>query len=276
MRTGIGSNPGMNILVSNDDGIFAPGLAALVRAVSDLGHVTVVAPDSPQSAAAHSITLRRALTVRRVEVGGDEPFEGMAVDGRPADCVRLAVRYLLPVRPDLVLSGINAGANVGVNVFYSGTVAAAAEGAMCGVPAVAFSLALADFSPDAEGDYPAAARHCRAVLDALRADGFEPGELVNVNIPVLAGDLAPRGVRASEQSDADVVDTYRAVDSPEGIERYRLADEYEFSDPHDESDVALLRDGYITVIPLRTDMTDHDRLGTIRKTIRDNTTTPTD
>lgn len=255
----------MNILVCNDDGIFAPGLSALAAAVDDLGHVTVVAPDSPQSAAAHSITLKRALTVKRVEVEGPRPLEGMAVDGRPADCVRLAVRYLLPVRPDLVLSGINAGANVGVNVFYSGTVAAAAEAAMCGIPAVAFSLALEDFTPDAQADYPAAAKHCRALLDSLLDSGLDPGELVNVNIPVLTEGKSPRGRKVCVQSDADVVDTYEPVDAPAGVEKYRLADDYEFTDPHVESDVALLREGYITVTPLRTDMTDHDRLERLRE-----------
>jgi len=131
----------MNILVCNDDGIFAPGLASLVWVARQLGDVTVVAPESPQSAMAHSITLTRPLTVTPVKIPGEHGFDGLAVDGRPADCVRLAVKNLITTPVDLVLSGINPGANVGINVFYSGTVAAAAEATMIGIPAVAVSVA---------------------------------------------------------------------------------------------------------------------------------------
>ncbi len=259
----------MRILVSNDDGITAPGLLALVHAVRDLGEVIVAAPDSPQSAMAHSITLRRPLTVTHVSLPGDPPLEGMAIDGRPADCVRLAVRNLLPWRPDLVLSGINAGANVGVNVFYSGTVAAAAEGAMFGLPAIAFSLSMFDAATD-DGDFPAAAGHCRRILDALLQRGLSAGELINVNVPLLSAQRPenPRGVRVCEQSDADVIDTYLCQERRPGVERYRLDDEYDFTDPHQESDVALLRDGYITVTPLRTSLTDHDRLPGLQEALR--------
>ncbi len=259
----------MNILISNDDGITAPGLVALVHSVRDLGRVMIVAPDSPQSAAGHSITLRRPLTVQYVRLPGEHTIEGMSVDGRPADCVRLAVRQLLPARPDLVLSGINAGANVGVNLFYSGTVAAAAEGAMFGIPAVAFSAALVDTTVD-KADFVTAAQYCRAILEKLLSSGLEAGELVNVNIPVLS-EGNPRGVRVCEQSDADVSDRYVSQDSPEGIKRYRLADEYDFNDPHVESDVAFLNEGYITVTPLRTDLTDHARMARLEGHCNSNT-----
>ena len=249
----------MNILISNDDGITAPGLVSLAHAMRDLGRVMIVAPNSPQSAAGHSITLLRPLTVQYIRLPGEHTIEGISVDGRPADCVRLAVRKLLPVRPDLVLSGINAGANVGVNLFYSGTVAAAAEGAMFGIPAVAFSAALVDATGE-NADFVTAAQYCRTILDKLLESGLKGGELVNVNIPVLS-DGNPRGVRVCEQSDADVSDTYIPQDSPEGIKRYRLAEEYDFTNPHVESDVAFLREGYITITPLRTDLTDHARMG---------------
>jgi len=178
----------VRILLSNDDGIAAPGLAALRQAVADLGEVTVVAPAGPQSAAGHSITLTHPLTVRRLRVAHVQAaFDGLSVDGRPADCVRLAIRNLLPSPPDLVLSGINAGANVGVNVFYSGTVAAAAEAAMFGIPAVAFSAALHDNQPLTPEQFAAVAAHCRRVLNQLLARGLAPGDLINVNIPPLTG-----------------------------------------------------------------------------------------
>jgi 5'-nucleotidase len=253
----------MRILISNDDGIGAPGLAALVAAVSDLGEITVVAPDAPQSAMAHSITLTQPLTVQYVRLPGEHSFEGMSVDGRPADCVRLAIRNLMDHRPDLVISGINAGANVGVNVFYSGTVAAAAEGAMMSIPAVAFSAAL---DANNQADFVAVARHCRAVLDDLLAGGLTGGDLINVNCPIVSPGY-PCGVRVCEQSDADVIDTYIREDTPEGLERYRLAEEYDFTDPHEASDVYLLRQGYLTVTPLHTSLTRHERLSSLRESL---------
>ena len=153
----------MRILLSNDDGILAPGLAALYAAVADLGEVTVVAPASPQSGAGQAITVLQPMATRKVHVteAGAE-FWGLSVEGRPADCARLAIRKLLDEPPDVVLSGINSGANVGMHVFYSGTVAAAAEGAMSGIPAVAFSAALTG----EEFDFPRIGRLCRWVLDA--------------------------------------------------------------------------------------------------------------
>ena len=128
----------MRILLSNDDGILAPGLAALHAAAKHFGEVTVIAPRSARSASGHSITIHKPLIVQHVPPNGPEKFAGISVDGSPADCVRLAIRRLLSEPPDLVCTGINAGANVGVNVFYSGTVAGAAEAAMLGIPAVAF------------------------------------------------------------------------------------------------------------------------------------------
>lgn len=256
----------MRILLANDDGILAPGLAALYAAVRDLGEVVVVAPASPQSAKAHSITLASPLTVQRVHVGGETGFEGLSVAGSPADCVRLAIRNLLDGRPDLVLSGINAGANVGINVFYSGTVAAAAEAAMMGIPAVAFSVE----THPTETDHASVARQCRAVLDELLDGGMPAGELVNVNIPA-AREGVPKGLRVCPQSDAGVDDAYVPIETnppsesaAAEVRHYRLAEEYEFTDPHHASDVGLLRAGFVTVTPLRVDMTDHAKLDAFR------------
>ncbi len=249
----------MRILLSNDDGILAPGLAALRRAVADMGEVTVVAPASPQSAAGHSITLTAPLTVRQVRLGDrGEQFAGMCVDGRPADCVRLAVRRLLAEPVDLVLSGINAGANTGINVFYSGTVAAAAEAAMLGLPAVAFSSAQTDL----DGDFARIAGLCRLVLDELLAAGLAGGQLVNVNVPRLVPGL-PRGVRVVPQSTGGVEDVYHPHDHPQGLEAYKLGDEYNFLSGQGATDVSCLEEGYITVTPLNVDMTDHPRLATL-------------
>ena len=248
----------MRILLSNDDGILAPGLAALHGAMCDLGEATVVAPSSPQSAAGHSITLKTPLVVHRVQVNDSpSPFWGNSVDGRPADCVRLAVRKLLAQWPDLVLSGINAGANVGVNVFYSGTVAAAAEAAMLGIPAVAFS---AGYEQSAEEiDYVRAGAISRWVLDRLLAEGLHRGDLINVNIPSPRAGW-PLGVRVVPQSTAELDDIYhQAVDSM-GRDSYRLGDGYTFAQHLENTDVACLADGYVTITPLHVDMTLYSRM----------------
>lgn len=250
----------MRILLSNDDGILAPGLAALYGAVADMGEVIVAAPDSPQSAAGHAITIRNPLAVHRVEVDGPPPFAGFSVAGRPADCVRLAVRSLMDAPPDLVITGLNAGSNVGINVFYSGTVAAAAEAAMLGLPAVAFSTETAD----GEADFPAAAELCGNVLRRLLAAGLGAGELINVNIPLL-GEGRPAGVRVVPQSTAGIEDAYHRDVAHDGSESYRLTDEYSFTAEQENTDAVALAEGYITVTPLHVDMTDHKRLDDLAK-----------
>ncbi len=248
----------MRILISNDDGILAPGIAALHAAAGDLGETTVVAPSSPQSAMGHSITLREPLVVHRIQVSNShEPFWGNSVDGRPADCVRLAVRKLLAEWPDLVLSGINAGANVGVNVFYSGTVAAAAEAAMLGIPAVAFSAEY-DKKPE-EIDYDRAGAICRWVLDRLLAGGLNRGDLINVNVPTL-GPGRPLGVRVVGQSTSELDDIYHQDVDSMGRDSYRLGDSFSFTRRDDNIDVTCLADGYVTITPLHVDMTLHSRM----------------
>jgi len=244
----------MHILVSNDDGILAPGLVALAEAVADMGEVTIVAPDTPQSAAGHSITLQHPLSAQPVRLGGSQ-LRAYSVDGRPADCVRLAIKEIVAEPTDLVLSGINAGENVGVNVFYSGTVAAAAEGVICGVSSVAFSACMRG----GQVDFGRIARLCRWVLDRLPLTGDRP-ELINVNIPEL-GPGRPRGVRVVHQSTAELDDRYlpHGQENSEGL-RFVLGDEYSFARKGDGSDVESLAAGYITLTPLKVDMTDVDRL----------------
>jgi len=252
----------MRILLSNDDGILAPGLAALHAAVSDMGEATVVAPSSPQSAAAHSITLREPLAVHRIQVNdAPEPFWGNSVDGRPADCVRLAVRKLLAEWPDMVLCGINAGANVGINVFYSGTVAAAAEAAMLGIPSVAFSAGYQ--RGPGEIDYDQARRLCRWVLDRLLEIGLSRGELINVNFPPPAPGR-PIGVRVVPQSTAELDDVYYEMVDALGREAYRLGETYSFAGHHEDTDVACLGQGYVTITPLHVDMTRHEHMDALR------------
>ena len=166
----------MKILLTNDDGIEAAGLHATYDAIESIGEVHVVAPSRVQSATSHAITLHRPMLVTPYEC---RKFKGFAVDGRPADCVKLALAELVgPV--DLVVSGINHGANVGINVHYSGTVGAAREAAFQGIAAIALSLHLGDKTQD---HYARAANHARKAIDAVLEVGIDPGVLVNVNVP---------------------------------------------------------------------------------------------
>ena len=246
----------MQILLSNDDGILAPGILAMYNALAEGHTVDVVAPASVQSAAAHAITIRHPLICHRVHVGGR--FHGTSVEGSPADCVKLAVHSLLPQRPDLVVSGINAGANVGIHVLYSGTVAAAAEGAILGLPAIAVSL---EYS--AEMDFDRAGAIARQVIDRIIERGLAPGHLYNVNIPALRAGW-PRGVRVAPQSTLGLDEHFIQRADPNGRDYYWLSGEFGDSSGERDTDLCLLREGYVTVTPLQFDLTHVSRLSAMR------------
>jgi 5'-nucleotidase len=242
----------MRFLITNDDGILAPGLQALYEAVADLGHVDVVAPDDSQSAVGHAISVLKPLLVRRVHI--NNVFHGWSVAGRPADCVKLAMLELLDQRPDFVLSGINAGANAGINVLYSGTIAGAMEGALFGVPSIAFSLELSE-----ELDFHRAGRVARAMLDPFIAARPKPGTCLSINIP--AGNKGwPRGVRCCSQAPVSWEEHYKKRSEPDGTAIYWLDGRLPNSGAAPNTDVAALGEGYATVTPLHADLTDRDRL----------------
>ncbi len=247
----------MRILLTNDDGIDAAGLHALYSAVADLGEVHVVAPSRVQSATSHAITLHRYIEVTPYR---SDLFEGYAVDGRPADCVKLAAAELVPGPIDLVLSGINHGANVGVNVHYSGTVGAAREGAFLGLPAIAVSLHIGDWQHD---HWPRAARHARRAIDAALTGGIAEGVLVNINVPILDDGAEPKGMRAVPLNTAAMHDRFdrdpEPTDTPDVV-RYKARDSMSFSDPGSGTDVDTLYDRYITLTPLHFEQTDHAAL----------------
>jgi len=242
----------MRILVTNDDGIMAPGILALRRALTALGEVTVVAPTVPQSAVSHGITLTEPIRVHRVDLG--EGAKGFGVEGRPADCVKLALLELMPERPDLVASGVNLGANVGINVLYSGTVAAAVEGAFYGVPSVAVSIEDSDTV-----DFDGAARVARRLIDQLAAGGLAPGMLLNVNVPDLSRG-PPKGVKVVAQSMKGWREGWEKRRDPRGRAYYWMTGQEIPEDVGVDSDVAALAERYVTVTPLRFDLTDRARL----------------
>jgi 5'/3'-nucleotidase len=243
----------MLILLTNDDGISAPGLVALHHVLLELGEVRVVAPASVQSAASHGITLSVPLLTSRVKF--PDGLEGISVDGRPADCVKLAVAQLLPRRPDLVVSGMNSGANVGINVIYSGTVAAAIEAAFLGLPSIAVSLHL---RADVPADYPRSAALARQTIDEILKAGLSPGHVINVNLPALKPGESAAGTKVVRQCTRPWVDTYERRQDPRGRDYFWNTSVFTLGSQDEDTDVAALRQRYITITPLQFDLTDHD------------------
>lgn len=240
----------MHILLTNDDGIFAPGLAAIYKRLINLGKVTVVAPSDVQSGAGHAISLTEVGS-NRVTV--NDLFEGYRIDGSPADCVKLAVNQLIdkndPV--DLVVSGMNYGANVGINVFYSGTVAAAIESAFYDLPAIAVSAAF-----DEPMDFEAAA-DCAIQVIAQLTD-LPKGRVVNLNIPQLSKGSV-KGVRIAPQSTHGFDEQYLIQTDETGQKTFQLTGGTH-RDPHDGGwvDTTALSAGYVTMTCLRQELTDHE------------------
>jgi 5'-nucleotidase len=238
----------MRILLTNDDGIFAPGLAAIYRRLVELGEVTVVAPVECWSGASHCITFFEPLACTKVEIEG--LFSGFGVKGSPADCVKLACMQLHEGPIDLVVAGINHGANVGINVYYSGTVAAAMEAAFLRIPSVAMSV-----SSESHMDFERAAGYGLAVLKKLLP--LHSGDVVNVNIPMLSQG-EPRGVRVVPQATSGFHEYYvpQKNDGSEAV--FQLAGGGH-RDEENPADTTALAEGFITVTPLRPDMTDHNK-----------------
>jgi 5'-nucleotidase len=225
--------------VSNDDGVHAPGLAALADALGDLGTVYVVAPDREQSAASHALTLHRPLRVDRL---GERRF---AVDGTPSDAVNLAILGLLPAPPALVVAGINHGPNLGDDVTYSGTVSAAMEGTLLGAPSIAVSLA------DPAGGFIEAGRIARLVAARVLVEGLPPRTLLNVNVP---GGV-PRGIRLTQLGHRVYKEKVVEQVDPRGRSYYWIGGGPAEWDRRDATDMAAVHDGYASVTPLHLDLT---------------------
>lgn len=247
----------MRILLTNDDGVYAPGLRALRKALQTIGDVTVVAPLSEQSAAGHSITLLTPLVVHEIFEGGERI--GYAVDGKPADCVKLAIVMIMKEEPDVVISGINAGSNAGINVLYSGTVAAAIEGAFLSTLSMAVSL---EFPED--DHFPRAAELALEVIKQILAKKPAKGELFNINIPTLSKG-EPRGVRVLPQGLSVYRETYEERIDPRGRRYFWLLPDLLYATEAPHSDIEGLADRYVTVTPLHFDLTKYQRLAEMKE-----------
>lgn len=243
----------MRILLSNDDGVYAPGLAALEQQLRHLGEVVVVAPMTEQSGVGHSITFLTPLTAKAIHREGRH--WAWAVDGSPADCVKLAIGQLFQDEPfDLVVSGVNHGLNAGINVLYSGTVAAAVEGAFFGVTSVAVSL---EYNEDA--DFQAAAVIARNVIAGITANQDAKGGLFNLNIPTAATD-GPSEVKVVPMGLEQYGRRYEKRTDPHGRDYYWALWTEPEQPPPESADVIQLREGSVTLTPLRFDLTDPNRL----------------
>lgn len=250
----------MHILVTNDDGINAPGLLALALAMGRLGRVSVLAPDHNWSASGHVKTLDRPLRVKEALLA--DGTRALATDGAPSDCVALALLGLLPDRVDLVVSGINGGSNLGHDLTYSGTVTAAMEGVIWDVPSIAFSLDTPELLEGALDFAPAAEVAGRVAANVLE-HGLPPGVLLSVNVPYLPPD-GIRGMRVTRQGMRIYRDELIQRADPRGRPYYWIGGEAPSGKVEEGTDIGALHDGYVSITPVQLDLTAHNLIDTLR------------
>ena len=239
------------ILVTNDDGIHAPGIRTLVEEMIPFGRVLVVAPDKPQSAMGHAITIHSFLRLNKVELMPG--VEAWSCTGTPVDCVKLAIYKLLGgKRPDLLVSGINHGANISINVLYSGTMSAAVEGAMEAIPSIGFSL----MDHSIEADFAHVRPVVRNVVANAIKHGIAPGTCLNVNVPKSTG-VALKGIRVCRQAKANWEDEFETRLDPGRKEYYWLKGEFKNHDHGEDTDAWAVEHGYVSIVPVQYDMTAH-------------------
>jgi 5'-nucleotidase len=239
----------MRILVTNDDGYRSEGIRALADALRALGSVTIVAPTEEASAIGHALTLRHPL---RLEAIGEETY---SVDGTPTDCVNIAIAQVFKGLPDLVVSGINKGWNLGDDVTYSGTVSGALEGALLGIPSIAVSLR----ATRGEYDFSYAARAAAAMAEAMLRQPLPARTFLNINVPK----GQPKGYRVTVQARRNHVTSVAERHDPKGRPYYWIEEGQNEWEPHDRSDYQAVRDGYVSVTPLQPDLTAYDALAAV-------------
>lgn len=249
--------PSLHILISNDDGIDAPGIYALVQELRKIARVTVVAPDKQQSAVGHAITMNFPLRVQPYQRDGE--MFGYAVGGTPADAVKFGVRYLLSQqKPDLVISGINHGSNTAVNILYSGTVSAATEGTILGIPSIAISV-----TSHGEVDFGPSARFAAKLAPEVVKNGLPAGTLLNVNVPALP-EKEIKGVRVTKQGESSWEDTFDVRRDPADREYFWLTGKMDITDTDPETDQVSIGEGYISITPIHYRLTNTELLKTMK------------
>ncbi|MDC1069302.1 5'/3'-nucleotidase SurE [Flavobacteriales bacterium] len=248
------------ILVVNDDGITANGIRNLIKIMNDFGDVVVVAPDSPQSGKSHAITLEETIRCDKVKIDNGPQTE-YSCSGTPVDCVKLALNKLLDRKPDLCVSGINHGSNSSINVIYSGTMSAAIEGALDGIPSIGFSLL--DYSKDA--DFSESTAFIRLITKQVLKNGLNDGICLNVNIPKSINQQKIRGIRVCRQAKANWVEEFEERTDPKGRSYYWLTGKFINYDKADDTDEWALANQYVSVVPVQFDVTSHPSLASIKK-----------
>lgn len=241
------------ILVCNDDGVTAPGIQALTEVVSEFGKVVVVAPDKPQSGMGHAITINS--TLRNIKLKSSENLEIYSCSGTPVDCVKMAVNVILPRKPDLVVSGINHGSNASINVIYSGTMSAAIEGCLEGIPSIGFSL----LNHSIDADFRASKHFAKSIVKQVLKNGLPKGVCLNVNIPNLqTNEIA--GIRVCRQANANWEEEFDARKDPSGNTYYWLTGVFKNYDQGKDTDIWALSNNFISVVPTQYDLTSHTAL----------------
>ena len=241
------------ILIINDDGITAPGIRTLIDVMKTIGDVVVVAPDSPQSGMGHAITINSTLHLEKINQEGEIPE--YSCSGTPADCVKLGIRQILDRRPDICVSGINHGSNASINVIYSGTMSAALEAGIEGIPAIGFSLCDYDWN----ANFEVCKEPVRIITEQVLENGLNDGVVLNVNIPkVDKKDL--KGIKVCRQARANWEEEFDKRQTPYGKDYYWLAGKFVNLDKGEDTDQWALDNGYVSVVPVHFDLTAHESI----------------
>ncbi|HET8885892.1 MAG TPA: 5'/3'-nucleotidase SurE [Salinimicrobium sp.] len=246
------------ILVTNDDGITAPGIRALIEVMGEIGEVVVVAPDSPQSAMGHAITINNTLFCDPVKLKDTENHLEFSCSGTPADCVKMATHEILDRKPDICVSGINHGSNSSINVIYSGTMSAAVEAGIEGIPSIGFSLL--DYSLTA--DFEPTKKFVKKITQNVLKNGLPKGVVLNVNFPMIP---EIKGIKICKQAKAQWVESFDKRTNPQGRNYYWLAGEFISEDTDEDTDEWALANGYASVVPVQFDLTAYHFLQDLEK-----------
>ena len=252
------------ILVVNDDGISAPGIRKLIQIMNEIGEVIVVAPEGPQSGMGHAITLESALRCDKIIID-DGPQKEYSCSGTPVDCVKLAVNKILNKKPDLCVSGINHGSNSSINVIYSGTMSAAVEGALEGIPSIGFSIL--DYAHNA--DFSEAEKFVKRITKSVISNELPKGVCLNVNIPKFDPNNKIKGIKVCRQANANWVEEFQERKDPKGRTYYWLTGTFVNYDKGDDTDEWALANQYISVVPVQFDVTAHHAISTLHQIIND-------
>ncbi|MDN6280081.1 MAG: 5'/3'-nucleotidase SurE [Psychroflexus sp.] len=249
------------ILVTNDDGITAPGIRHLIQIMNTIGDVVVVAPDRPQSGMGHAITLNENLYCDPVVVDQYSEIEEFSCSGTPVDCVKIGTQQILERQPDLLVSGINHGSNASINVMYSGTMSAAVEAGIEGIPAIGFSLL--DYSMEA--DFKPCTKFVKRIALEVLEKGLPPHTVLNVNIPIAEKSSDIKGIKVCRQAKARWQEVFDKRSNPQGRDYYWLSGEFVNQDEGKDTDIEALENNYVSVVPIQFDLTAHTALETIEK-----------